>query len=402
MKLAVNSEEKTSLKIVEDAKFYVEKLLNERLPADYFYHNINHTIEVFNTCNEMSFFYNLEDDEKELLLLAALFHDTGFIVKYHGHEEESAKFAEEFLKNSGYPENKINEIVKLILSTKKEHIPSDLKEEILHDADYIHTGKKGFKAKGELLRLELERVRNEVYTDKEWIEKQLEFLGSAKFYTSYAKENYEKRLQKNFTKQRKKILQNYKDDINLKTGKYIGRGIDTLYRTSFRNHINLSEIADGKANMMIGINTIILSVIITLAASGLTISQDFFIENLRFTVPVFLLLLGSLTSVIFAILSAKPNVTSEKIDINNLEESKKSIIFFGNFISLELSKFIEGLKKLKYDQSLLYDNMSIDLYYLGKVLAKKYKLLRYSYMIFMTGLILSVISFILIFLFTFV
>ena len=209
-------------------------------------------------------------------------------------------------------------------------------------------------------------------------------------------------MQKNFTKQRKKILQNYKDDINLKTGKYIGRGIDTLYRTSFRNHINLSEIADGKANMMIGINTIILSVIITLAASGLTISQDFFIENLRFTVPVFLLLLGSLTSVIFAILSAKPNVTSEKIDINNLEESKKSIIFFGNFISLELSKFIEGLKKLKYDQSLLYDNMSIDLYYLGKVLAKKYKLLRYSYMIFMTGLILSVISFILIFLFTFV
>ena len=91
----------------------------------------------------------------------------------------------------------------------------------------------------------------------------------------------------------------------------------------------------------------------------------------------------------------------EKVDIEDLEKSKKIILFFGNFVSLEMEKFIEGIKKLKNDQSLLYDNMSIDLFYLGKVLAKKYKLLNYSYLIFMIGLIISVVSFVLIFFFTF-
>lgn len=388
-------------KILNKARNYVEKFLNEKLPAEYLYHNFNHAMDVYDNCLEISEFYNISAEEKEILLIAALFHDTGFVYKYEGHEEESAKIAEDYLKKENYPSEKISEIKKLIMSTKADVSPSDLCQEIIHDADVAHTGKKGFFRKGELLRLEIEKVKNESIPDMEWEKRQLDFLSSNKFYTLYAKENYEKRLAKNISRQRKNIAKNKKEHINIKTGKYMGRGIDTLYRTTFRNHINLSEIADGKANMMISINTIILSVIITLAASGLTLSQEFLIENLRFTFPIITLLIGSLTSVIFAILSAKPTVTKEKIDISDIEKSKKSILFFGNFVSLELEKFIEGIKKLKKDESVLYDNMSIDLFYLGKVLAKKYKLLSYSYLIFMISLIISVISFLLIFFFTF-
>ncbi len=386
---------------IKKSKKYVEDFFNKNLPPEYLYHNFTHTIDVFNNCVEIAEPYNMAENEKEILLLAALFHDTGFINKYEGHEEESAEIAEDYLTGEKYPQDKISEVKKLIISTKKDIAPSDLCEEILHDADIAHIGKKGFFEKGELLRLELEKVKNETCSDIEWHKRQLDFLGSNKFYTSYARENFEMRLAKNIKNQRKNISKNKKQEVNIKTGKYLGRGIDTLYRTTFRNHINLSEIADGKANMMISINTIILSVIITLAASGLTLSQQFLIENLRFTVPIFTLLLGSLISVIFAILSAKPNVTKEKIDVADLEKSKKSILFFGNFVSLEMEKFIEGIKKLKKDQSVLYDNMSIDLYYLGLVLAKKYRLLSYSYVIFMIGLIIAVVSFLLIFFFTF-
>ncbi len=387
--------------IITKAKNFVEGFLKERLPAGFLYHNLNHTMDVYNNCEEISAGYNLSPENKEVLLLAALFHDTGFVSKYNGHEEESVKIAEDFLKKENYPGKKISEIEKLILSTKKEIYPSDVSEEILHDADIAHIGKKGFFRKGELLRLELEKVNGETHPDTEWEKNQLDFLSSNKFYTIYAKENFEKRLAKNISKQRANISKNKKENINISTGKYMGRGIDTLYRTTFRNHINLSQIADGKANMMISINTIILSIIITLTASGLTLSGEYFIENLRFTIPVFILLLGSLTSVIFAILSAKPTVTKEKVNIEDIEKSKKSILFFGNFVSLKMEEFIGGIKKLKYDQSLLYDNMSIDLFYLGKVLAKKYMLLSYSYLIFMIGLIISVLSFILIFFFTF-
>jgi predicted metal-dependent HD superfamily phosphohydrolase len=388
-------------RVLTEAMDYVERLLNEKLPAEYLYHNFNHAMDVYDNCVEISEAHNMPANEKEMLLITALFHDAGFVNKYEGHEEESAKIAGEYLEKVNYPEEKISEIKKLIISTKAGINPSDLCEEIIHDADVAHVGKKDFFRKGELLRLELEKVKKEFYTDLEWHRKQLDFLSLNKFYTTYAKENYEKRLAKNIRRQRKNIARFKKENINIKTGKYMGRGIDTLYRTTFRNHINLSEIADGKANMMISINTIILSVIITLAASGLTLSQEFLIKNLRFTFPVFTLLMGSLTSVIFAILSAKPNVTKEKVDIEEIEKSKKSILFFGNFVSLELEKFIEGIKKLKNDQKVLYDNMSIDLYYLGKVLAKKYKLLSYSYLIFMIGLIISVLSFVLIFFLTF-
>ena len=392
-------ENKSGILII--AANFVEGFLKEKLPAGYLYHNFNHAMDVYNNCEEISAGFNLSKEDKEGLLLTALFHDTGFVLKYNGHEEESVKIAEDFLKKENYPYEKISEIKKLILSTKEKNIPSNLSEEILHDADIAHIGKKGFFRKGELLRSELENVNNESFTDMDWEKKQLDFLGSNKFYTSYARENFEKRLAKNIARQRANISKIGKENINISTGKYIGRGIDTLYRTTFRNHINLSQIADGKANMMISINTIILSVIITLTASGLTFSREYLIEHIRFTFPVFILLIGSLTSVIFAILSAKPTVTKEKVDIEDLEKSKRSILFFGNFVSLEMEKFIEGIKKLKNDHSLLYDNMSIDLFYLGKVLAKKYKLLNYSYLIFMIGLIISVVSFVLIFFFTF-
>ncbi|HSP88042.1 MAG TPA: Pycsar system effector family protein [Ignavibacteriaceae bacterium] len=380
---------------------FAEDFLKEKLPAGYLYHNFNHTLDVYNNCIEISGSYDLSEEEKEILLVAALLHDTGFVFKNDGHEEESAIIAEDFLKKEKYPAEKISRIKKLILNTKKEVEPTNISEEILHDADIGHIGKKGFFKKGELLRLELEKVNGISFPDIDWEKQQLDFLSSNKFYTSYAKENFEKRLAKNISKQRENISKNEKENININTGKYMGRGIDTLYRTTFRNHINLSEIADGKANMMISINTIILSIIITLAASGLTLSSQSLIENLRFTFPVIILLIGSLTSVVFAILSAKPTVTKEKITIEDMEKSKKSILFFGNFVSLEMEKFIEGIKKLKHDQTMLYDNMSIDLFFLGKVLAKKYKLLSYSYLIFMIGLIISVLSFILIFFLTY-
>lgn len=392
---------KNGREIIIKVREYIEELLKENLKPEFLYHNINHTLEVYNNCSDIADGLELTGKEKEILLLAALFHDTGFVNKYDGHEEEGAKIAEDLLGNEKYPQENISEIKKLILSTKKEVKPSDKLEEIMHDADIAHIGKKGFFRKGDFLRLELEKIKNKSYSDMDWAKMQLDFLSSNKFYTVYAAEKFETRHAKNINRQRKIIANIKKEEVNVSTGKYIGRGIDTLYRTTFRNHINLSEIADGKANMMISINTIILSVIITLAASGLTLSQQFFIENFRFTFPVFTLMIGSLASVIFAILSAKPNVTKGKINIEDLEKSKKSILFFGNFVMLEMEKFIEGIKKLKHDQSILYDSMSVDLYYLGKVLSKKYRLLSYSYIIFMSGLVVSVLSFILIFFFTF-
>jgi hypothetical protein len=117
-------------------------------------------------------------------------------------------------------------------------------------------------------------------------------------------------------------------------------------------------------------------------------------------VPILILVISALLSVIFAIMSARPNVTNKNVDYKTIKQKKTSPLFFGNFVSLKLADFIRDLEQLREKQTLLYDNMGVDIYYLGQVLANKYSLLRVSYTIFMGGLIFTVVSFVGIFAYT--
>jgi hypothetical protein len=172
-----------------------------------------------------------------------------------------------------------------------------------------------------------------------------------------------------------------------------------LYRSIYQYHVDLSGIADNKANIMISINTIIISLIITLFGSGYTFSSGGgALSSIRFVFPIALLLITSLLAVVFAILSARPNVTSkEKFE---LKQKKGSAIFFGNFAQLELNEFVSHIRMLKEEKEELYDSMSVDIYYLGSVLVKKYKLLTWSYNLFMGGLVVCALGFIVIMLFS--
>lgn len=387
-------------KIVSKAEEYVSGLFKQKLPENLLYHNLSHTNEVAEIAKELGEISKLSDSELEMLQIAAWFHDTGYIKKYNGHEEESLKYAKEFMDGEDYDEKKQKEVERLIKSTIKGHDPQDLLEEILHDADMAHIGRKRFFRKGELLRVELENFLDESYSELEWEKKQYQFLINNNFLTRAGKQEYGKRRVKNIKKQRKNIVKARKVTTRTRTGKDLGRGIDTLYRANYRNHINLSAIADGKANMMISINTIMISVIVTLSGASLSVSQSYIVENLRFTVPIFILLIGSLASVVFAVLSARPKVTAREIDIEKVKEDEMSLLYFGNFLGIPKQKFVDYLNKLKADQERLYNSMSIDLYNLGLVLKEKYRLLTISYNIFMTGLTLTVIAFVFIFVYT--
>ena len=381
---------------------FIYKLFKNKLPEDLIYHNYLHTQEVVENCEKIMKGYDLEGEEAESLLIAAWFHDAGFVETYEKHEEASARIAREFLKERGFLPARIDKIKNLILSTKSGHEPANLPEEILHDADILHIGKKSFFSKGELIRIEWERYLDQSYTDLEWYDKQEEFLITHNFYTAYATKNYGERLERNIRKLRKtaqsQLLKTKKIDVKEQK---LGRGIETMYRATYRNHINLSSIADAKANMMISINAIIMSVIITIVGSGFTFSGLEFYQYIRFTVPMTILLISSLISVVFAVLSARPNVTKKNVSEQKIREKKSSILFFGNFVKIPLPRFIENLAMFRTDQELLYDNMSIDMYFLGLVLTKKYRLLRYSYNTFMFGLILCVIAFLIIFFYSY-
>ncbi|MEJ7778516.1 MAG: Pycsar system effector family protein [Daejeonella sp.] len=389
--------------IVKDAAEYVFSLFKDKVPGDYVYHNYNHTTETVKACKKLSKSYNLTSRDYEVLMLAALFHDTGYISTYDNHEQESVKFMKEYLKGN-YPDDDIREIEALILSTKYRTVPDGSMQEILHDADYINLGSKTFDHRADLLRIEWERILQKTYTEEEWAQIQLQFLIDTSFKTEDAVLKYNEQRELNILKQHEKIEKLSKEGSKSEEKSKLkpvkdGRGIETLYRSVYNYHINLTSIADNKANMMISINTIIISIVITLFGTGFTFSSQSAFSSVRFVFPMAFLLLTSLLAVVFAILSARPNVTTKE----KYELSKKdsSILFFGNFAQLQLKEFVQRINELKEEKDELYKSMSIDIYYLGSVLVKKYTYLSWSYNIFMFGMVICAVGFVVIMLFSY-
>lgn len=398
----MNSEEPKNIdeSIVDNAKMFIKELFKKKLPVNVSFHSYSHAREVAAVARELGEKADLNSDEIEILELSAWFHDSGYISNREQHETESVEIATTFLKSKNYDSAKTKKITELILSTRLEHEPSNILEEILHDADIFHVGKKKFFSKGELLRAELEGVEHQTFTEIEWQEKQYNFLINNPFITIYAKKEFNSRRAKNIKKQREQILKAKKLTRRLQTGKDFGRGIDTLYRSSYRNHINLSSIADGKANMMISINTILISVIVTFSGASFSVFEGLELPSLRYTVPILILLISSLISVFFAVMSARPKITEKDVSKRKVKKRNVSLLFFGNFLEISRKQYIDHLSALKNNQKELYDSMSMDIYNLGVVLKEKYRLLTISYTVFIIGITLCVVGYIGIFLFT--
>jgi len=160
-----------------------------------------------------------------------------------------------------------------------------------------------------------------------------------------------------------------------------------MFRTSYQVQMDLTGLADNKANMMISINGIIISIIIASLAPKLD-------SNPWLLVPTTVFLLGTLISIVYAVLAARPRVSSEPITLTDLEHSQGNILFFGNFANLREEDFLVGMSGLMGNRELLYETMIRNIYGLGKVLRKKFALLQVAYTAFMLALVLGVLAFI--------
>ena len=165
------------------------------------------------------------------------------------------------------------------------------------------------------------------------------------------------------------------------------RGIETMFRSAYRVQMDLTGLADNKANMMISINGIIISIIIAAVAPKLD-------SNPWLLVPTTIFLVGNLVSIVYAILAARPRVSSAPITLQDLRNRQGNILFFGNFANLREPDFLEGMNELIGDRQLLYETMVRNIYGLGSVLKKKFALLQVAYTAFMLALVLGVTSFI--------
>ncbi|WP_411811296.1 Pycsar system effector family protein [Chryseobacterium scophthalmum] len=380
---------------LDKAKNYVENLFKDKLSSVYFYHNFIHTTYAVQKADEIIKHTNLSEVDREKVLLALWFHDVGFTdCNAEGHEERGAAIMKDFLKKDNFSEEYINEVSRLILSTEKYHQPQDLLEMIMKDADFSHFASPFYNDSAEALRKEWELTGGMCFSNDEWNEMNVDFLKNKhKYFTDYAKEHWEPLKLKNVKKLEKKMdkmdkEEKPKKENSEKKDQKSDRSVDTLFRVTLNNHTRLSDIADSKANILLSVNAIIISVCLSVLVPKLDTPK-----NAHLIIPTFFLLISSVLTIIFAILSTKPNVTKTTFTNQDIKERKVNLLFFGNFHQMEFNHYLSSMHDLIKDRDYIYDSMVKDLYYLGKVLDRKYKLLSVTYQIFMAGIIISVLSF---------
>jgi len=400
----------TQSQLLLAAQTKVTDNFSNKVKKQFVFHNLDHTRKVAFAAELLAAHYKLNDDDQFVLLIAAWFHDTGFASgRAEDHEKESLRVATEFLKEHDVDQQVIQRIASAIEATRMPQSPVGQVEKILCDADLYHLGTDDFKKLNQLLYKEQVSYFGKDIPKKEWRQRNIEFLENHKYFTDYCQQKLEPKKQENLAalkkKQGKKVPQNPEAEIspftfekdtdktskggtkkeseNLKNTE---RGIQTMFRTTSGNHFNLSSMADSKANIMISVNSIIISIVVSVVMGRLEYYP-------HYIYPTILLLIVCLVATIFAILATRPSISGGKFTEDDIRNKQTNLLFFGNFHRMALDEYHWAMNEMLKDREYLYSSMIKDIYFLGVVLARKYRYLRISYTVFMYGLIASVLAF---------
>lgn len=395
--------EETSL--LTQTRSFAEAQLGQMSP-DYTYHNLAHTKAVVEFAEEIADHEKLSDTNRETVLIAAWLHDVGYRQGCDNHEAVGAGMARTFLEEHDFPTDRIEQVVECIEATKMPQNPrGNHLAEILCDADMGHLSALDFAERSEMLRQEFKQTGVKI-GKKKWLRKTAELLEKHQYFTEYGREIMAPHKADNLARLQKQLAKLEDEDKNEKVDeaqvpwpdeqadgdwdkvkkRRPERGVETMFRLTSQNHFQLSAMADTKANIMISINTIVVSLVLSILIRKLE-------EWPMLTLPTALLTITCVLATVLAVLATRPNVTTGRFTRADIENKTANLLFFGNFHKMELADYEWGMRHMMNDADFLYASMTRDIYFLGKVLGRKYKLLRWSYSVFMVGFVLSVLAF---------
>jgi len=375
--------------IIELVERFVKEVLEEKLTKQHVFHNPAHTFMVKDACIILSDHMNLSEVDREVLIIAALFHDVGYTEAYKGHEEVSIRIATQFLTNQQYDFEKQKRIIACIDATKAGNEPQDLLSKLLKDADLGNLGEKNYMELAGNLRSEWAYFLDQKYNEVDWLNLNIDFLSNHKYHTKAAEEIFGEQKKQNI-KTMKKLLK--KDKAKKSKEPLIptitnSKSAQMMFKTSLRNHLDLSNLADNKANIMLSVNALIITIAMPMAASY--IKKDAFLM-----IPIATLLITCLASMIYATLATRPIKMDGYTDMNKIKAGTSNLFFFGNFFKMGFIEYQDGMRVVISDDSKLENSIMRDLYFLGKSLGHKYSQLRICYNIFMVGIVLTVVVFV--------
>jgi predicted metal-dependent HD superfamily phosphohydrolase len=390
--------------IYKKVEQYVTDLFEDNKDDTLVFHNISHTKSVVNRTKEIAGHYNINERDMLVLFIAAWFHDTGHLfTKPVGHEDKSVEIVNAFMHDHFDDEELTQSVDECILATKAPRNPTNLLQEIICDADTYHFGTKEFKDTNKLVLKEIQLKNGYIDLQRE-LKGALTMLEDHVFYTSYCRELLEETKQKNIKKVKKKLnevsehegkksLSPIEKSAAIKKSLVIDKekdlatkGIQTMLRLTSENQMKLSDMADHKANILISVNAIIISVILGVLMRRL---QD----DTYLTIPTIIFLVVAVVTIVIAILATRPKISNGTFSNQDILDKKTNLLFFGNFHRATYEDYDTAMRKMMKDSDYLYASLIKDIYMLGVVLVRKYRLIRLAYNIFMIGIVISVIAF---------
>ncbi|WP_343522107.1 Pycsar system effector family protein [Pedobacter sp.] len=388
----------------EDVEKHVSDYFHTHSDPRLVYHNFEHTLEVVNAAQQIANHYQLNEQDFFTVTVAAYFHDTGYFEDALNHEAKGAELANDFLTKHQVNQEVKDSVRSAILATKIPQNPKNEIDKIICDADLFHLGLPDFRAKGKLMHKENELIYKKDISKREWRKKDIQFMESHHYHTDYASLLLNDQKQKNIEKLKSKLTAQEEISTELEEPKNFApviikdkkkkdkedrpdKGIETMFRITSANNQRLSDMADNKAHILITVNSIMLSLIVSLLLRRLE-------DHGNLIIPTFILLMVSLTCVVVSILSTRPSIPKGEFTQEDMDKKKVNLLFFGNFYKMSLPSYTEGMIKVMNDKDFLYGTLITDVYSQGVVLGRKYKLIRLAYNIFMFGLIAAVLAFV--------
>jgi hypothetical protein len=390
------------------------QLYVDKADARLFYHNLAHTGRLLESVNRMNDHFKLDDKNYFIVCAALWLYDLDQISSDHG-EMNTTTLSVGLLDSLEMNDAEWEEIQNCILAAKGIRQPLTLNEKIVCDAVSFYMGSPYFSEYNKLRRKEAEAMTNEKIKGGVWRSRTVSLLQNHQFQTSFCQDLLNKTKEENLKAitslhgekhlhKHPHLESHHQNNVHDLPGKrrdqpvvhppgwkYKSKhhlsGVETVFRNSSSNHLNLSVMADNKAFIMISVNSILISLGI-----GLIIGKFVLIPKLF--VPTVLLLFVNVFTIIYSVLATRPGLMKGKFTMEDVQNKKVDLLFFGNFFKMPLVDFEYGMKQMMDDSDFLYDNLIRDIYAQGQILGRKFRLLRSSYNIFMYGTASVVVAYI--------
>lgn len=185
--------------MVKKAALYVQSLFQAYLPSTLVFHDLVHIQQVADAVKKIGQACRLPASDLELLVIAAWFHDVGYIAGYQDHVELGQEIAKNWLVQEGMPATDRMKIIKCIGATQMPQNPRTILEEVICDADLIHLSAEDYPNRLSMLREEWESTFGKKNSERSWLTSNIDFLANHFYLTNYGQKVLEERKEKNIS-----------------------------------------------------------------------------------------------------------------------------------------------------------------------------------------------------------